>query len=704
MKIEKIEIQNFQSYFGKTEIEFSSGTNLILGSIAKGKSKLFDAFYWSLFGQIYITNDGWYLTDKFDTPTFVNDKAKVDCRVGSDVILSVKIYLNDLTNATTTTESCIIYRKIICTKNSENEWDMSRSEILIEYVEDHDDKLIDNQADAKYFIDKMFPVRIRNYMWFQGEALDQLIDFKNKATFEKAIEQVSYYPMYETLEDIVESAAKKIAKEKKRKEDKLHGDNNKYKRIRKSISDLEIKIRNEEKKKMELTKWLESSEELIDSTKKKLDGYTDFPPLHNKEKEIERKFQTVCDKIENLNSSQKVNFQEKWMIKGVSHLIDSASENLKKIDLELTGENSMSLETPEKAYLQKMVKAKKCLVCNSNSKESLSAIKKRIKDQEDHFSKLNEEKYLSRILNQLIHYPTMIRNSLTSIDKDMDSYYSEIKSKNKDKKKLREEGNKVKDEIDVLVRKYKINIGKAVDEHKTQTDKYGSLLRQIGQYRTSIQRIDASLKQLKLDKESKEEELGKLNLDEGEKIVESKWLKLIQEINKAITTTKENAFNDLIRNIEKRSNKYYHGITKHNKAIDGNIMITDSLDIERVQLLKNGNFKILPNPNTGNLTLIKMCILNSIISLNEEKSGVAYPFITDAPTSALDEDTSYAYLMSISETFKQSIIITKDISKEKIKDLKKNKNITSIYTLETEGPKNETFTTMNSYTQVNKKL
>ena len=53
MLIKNLTIQNFQSYYGVTSIDFSIGLNLIIGNGGKGKSKLFNAFYWVLFGDIY---------------------------------------------------------------------------------------------------------------------------------------------------------------------------------------------------------------------------------------------------------------------------------------------------------------------------------------------------------------------------------------------------------------------------------------------------------------------------------------------------------------------------------------------------------------------------------------------------------------------------------------------------------------------------
>ena len=108
MIIKNITIENFQSYYGNQTLEFSKGLNLIVGNGGKGKSKLFNAFYWVLFGKIYVTEYGWCSTD--DLPykytgavkakvmkrhEFINKKALFEAQVGSDVQTSVHIELED---------------------------------------------------------------------------------------------------------------------------------------------------------------------------------------------------------------------------------------------------------------------------------------------------------------------------------------------------------------------------------------------------------------------------------------------------------------------------------------------------------------------------------------------------------------------------------------------------------------------------------
>ena len=61
MLIKSIKLKNFQCYFGdEHEINFTTGLNIITGSIASGKSKLFDAT-WRLHQHGWNRNLSWHL-------------------------------------------------------------------------------------------------------------------------------------------------------------------------------------------------------------------------------------------------------------------------------------------------------------------------------------------------------------------------------------------------------------------------------------------------------------------------------------------------------------------------------------------------------------------------------------------------------------------------------------------------------------------
>ena len=81
-----------------------------------------------------------------------------------------------------------------------------------------------------------------------------------------------------------------------------------------------------------------------------------------------------------------------------------------------------------------------------------------------------------------------------------------------------------------------------------------------------------------------------------------------------------------------------------------------------------------------------MSIINALLSLNQEAMGTYYPFISDAPTSSFDLETTHKYLLGIKDIFGQSIILTKDVDlfSDKYLDIQNQSKISRIYNLESE--------------------
>jgi DNA sulfur modification protein DndD len=79
-----------------------------------------------------------------------------------------------------------------------------------------------------------------------------------------------------------------------------------------------------------------------------------------------------------------------------------------------------------------------------------------------------------------------------------------------------------------------------------------------------------------------------------------------------------------------------------------------------------------------------MSIINAMLSLNQDAIGTFYPFISDAPTSSFDFETTHKYLLGIKDIFEQSIIMTKDvdIESENYQDLASQNKVSRIYLLD----------------------
>ena len=94
MIIKKISLENFQCYCGslsENEFDFSEGVNIITGNNGAGKSKLFNAFYWVLFGQIFTSHE--WLPGKQLGHSFVSNRAKAKAGDEERVNCSVQLIL-----------------------------------------------------------------------------------------------------------------------------------------------------------------------------------------------------------------------------------------------------------------------------------------------------------------------------------------------------------------------------------------------------------------------------------------------------------------------------------------------------------------------------------------------------------------------------------------------------------------------------------
>lgn len=172
MRIRKIKIENFQSYYEIQTLEFSDGLNLIIGNGGKGKSKLFNAFYWVLFGRIYVTGVGWCTTDslpqsaKFSMQRyeFINKRALYNASVNDEVISSVQIELEDDKGI-----NYIIDRSVSALRLDSEEWDSKdawqvRPNILKVSFDSPTGTRVLNDIMAEDKINELFPDGIRNYI------------------------------------------------------------------------------------------------------------------------------------------------------------------------------------------------------------------------------------------------------------------------------------------------------------------------------------------------------------------------------------------------------------------------------------------------------------------------------------------------------------------------------------------------------------
>ena len=105
------------------------------------------------------------------------------------------------------------------------------------------------------------------------------------------------------------------------------------------------------------------------------------------------------------------------------------------------------------------------------------------------------------------------------------------------------------------------------------------------------------------------------------------------------------------------ANEYYSEMTKDNAALVGTVKIdTETSEIYTVD--EKGNR--IRNINQANRISIQLAVIASILSVAQEQFNQQYPFVTDAPVSALGGDNKLRTIQTMINAFEQSIIIIKD--------------------------------------------
>lgn len=690
-------------FFGETKIEFEKGLNLVLGDIGKGKTTFFNAFYWCLYDEIYITDEGWFKTKDLNT-SFVNERARVILSDNDQIETSVKIVVEKFDKDYNSSIEYNIVKRCLFKKTKEDHLEEISTSLILSYFEPREGDVNLHNNNAKSFIESfIFPNKISPYIWFQGESIDKLIDLKDSLTFKKAIEYLSYLKYYDNIFNIVNSANNALEKEKRKKISR-DNTNQRY------FNEINEKIKTAEKRKSEyeilLKKRLEEKEEVLNKileTEKLLNNFDKFPELKTKKTLLENEIKSLNDKIDQKDIEERINFSKKWMLKGLTPLLKDAGKQLTEFEVwrqkQIKKEVSLPEDVPGDQYIQLMLDAKRCLLCEREAhedSEAYLAIKNKL-NRRPKSELLNPEmEDLNNKVNSLKYWPKKIISKLDDVDEEIKTSKKSIQDLIKTRNERIEQQKEVISEIENVQKKYNINLDIAAADSVKNRNSFKYFTERKNELTIEIDHIERKIGEFESEIKKNNDELNKLSGKNSEKIPEVELIKYSELIRDLIKKVRENEYKELVADIEKRANKQYRKIAEVNNSIKGVIKINPETNIINVYD-EDGKSWI---PSTGHLTLIKMSIINAIITKSNEYKGQSFPFITDAPSSSLDDPTTRSYSEVISDIFEQSIIMTKDLISIK-SELSKDSRVKKLMILETktEGVDGKA-TLSNTYTTI----
>lgn len=641
MMILSIEIQNFLSFYDVNRFEFDEGPTIIIGQNRTGKSKLFDAFSWALYDKAFKSEEEEWGKTREWKDNIINKYSKHLCKDGESAMAQVVLEVVGDDGL-----KYIIDRSYRISK-AKGKWNCpDYSEInFCKIHPDTGDNTPYFSKEAEDEILSLFPENLSKYFLFQGESIGQIMSLHKRSAFRSALNDLSQIKVFEIIRNNSDKVYNKIQKEF----------------LNKKSEDTNV---TEEKK--ELSEEVESLKKLIKDYSDQLDTAENEKKIAEGELEkIENKLDQYAEisekvqKIKGLSDSVKLKHQER------KNYYDQASKLLfnnwmfaqtdKKIKkfLSIHKKGVVEKKYPERIlqdYLKEMLKEEICKVC-------LSKAPKGSKNY-NNIERLLDDKALDEdiaVINTLVSNASVYLNDVNNIikevkdfEKDVDKIDGEIKSlKNSisiSEKELKEmvpekeiSIEEIKNINDIKDSRNNIKTDlKKIDENKISIN--NKLQQYEEQERTANQKLQQLVESIGTEKEKEKEKLAKIIKDISEQFYDMFYQKLISDIEKA-------------------ANKFYFDMTDLNKAISGKVKI-DPENNEIYTYDEEGN-RIF-NINQANKVSLQISFIAAILAVSNKFWNRNFPFIADAPISALGGDNKVPAVKTITEIFKQSIILLKD--------------------------------------------
>lgn len=700
MIIKKIQLSDFKSYYGKQEFEFEEGLNIISGKIGTGKTSLFEAFQWVLLDELSQNNkieQNFILNKKHEQESKKNKSEKIKSQV--------KIHVK---------ENNIVYyiTKENTYKLNGETYVFFDSDLSIFYNEPRtgNSKIVKDKREIEAKLDILFPEKLRKYLLFKGESLNELIDFSNPNTLEQAVKQISYLPLFTRMLKIVNNI---IDKTDKKYRNILRANTREQKRfdeLEKSLEDKENKVKKHKANFEEIDEDIETLESEESKYIEKLNFIAGFPELKEEESKLKYDKKRLLDSLERLDKENKQLYINKWILAGTEPLLDKAEKELRKFISWRQNEIAINKEQLEEGVpgdhlIRRMIEEKKCLICGTEEDEKpdlLDILKTHLDENKKIKNVLSDEvEDLNEKVRDIVKNVSPIKLSITRVNSEISDRIRLISEKEDEISKNSEDLNKISDKIKTLISEkgygiLELNpttinsaIKRVKDALKTKKSQWNFYDREIKSLTPEINALKSKLESL-----IPPEDTNIKNLPEKKSLLYLQDIKSL--INKKVQLEKI----DLIKKIESEANNIQRKIVTQSKDNDIIVLYTkiNQADYSISFVDKDGN----PNPGHGaQKTLAKMSIISSVLKLSNDYKNESYPFIVDAPASNFDDTITKPFIKSVAQNFTQGIVILKDIHLE-IDEYKNESFTKSIYAIDkvTDGSDESTIT--NNYTKIKK--
>lgn len=669
MIIQKIEIENFRSYYKKNTFELTNGLNLIIGSNGDGKTTFYEALEW------LFRTDG---TNRMDTKLI--SKKRIDelfANDSDDVRVAMTYeHRGDLK---------ILEKMFHFTKSFDGE--ISTSNYTFSLIENNGvERIVKDGARFDYDL----PSEIRRYTMFKGES--DLDVFQNSNALKMLVETFSDVKDFEAYFSFMEYASKKAdqARDNAQKLDKKNTD--RIKDLNKTIeyesstlADIEREIKNKENEATNFEALLKSIEQSKEASSLLI--------------AVNRRIETLSKKRSDTQARIDENYtinllDDMWILMGFGDIAEEYSNKVSEVDkkrrkleqdylLTAGAEKAIKkmqtdfvplpVHIPGQKVMQEMLDEEVCKICGRPAKkhsEPWEFMLQRLEEYKQSLKVPDEEEvppyYANDYVVELQKRDTTLNDNLAEITKLRHKIQEAIAFNNR----LHDDVKKIDANLNVEFEQKKRILAQTDGLTEEQLlANYENISNWIEQKNKAENRIDTLKKQRAIHRADLEKAQNDLsNLAEGTSAaIYAKTALIIRQISEAFKTAKETNKKRLLHSIEDESNIFLEKLNTND--FKGTIRILEKANGQGEAVLMNNDNTRIFNPNTALRTTYLMSVLFAIGKLSSEKDETEFPLLFDAPTSSFTEAKESEFFNVISTLDKQVIIVTKSFLTEKNGDV-----------------------------------
>lgn len=675
MKLNKIIIKNFRSYYGENCFELSDGLTLVIGDNGDGKTTFFEALEW-LFDTSKDNKSESNISEMRKAEMGIGDSDEVSVTMtfdhrGEKEICKKFIFEKDTNGSVRTRDFSFVGYEIVGAERY--------------------------KRDGKILLESCFDTVIRRYCLFKGErelnvfdnntALKTLVDtFSGIKQFDNLVELTTYFE--QQSDNLVTKELKKDKKQEeviKRLEYELSKVQSDISDVRhdisikeKAVSDYETRLRvlEENQDACENLQDINARIEQKKIEQRRLMGYInlDYNAMLLDDMWILRAFPSILSEYQKKVSS--LSREKRKLQKAEDERIaveKGKQEAIKEIQKLANDATPLPWNLPDKETMQEMIDDEICKVCGRPAEKGSDAydfMVNKLNEYLDHIRKeseaaqqqetpikpLFENTYINELHTRSIQLSGDTEQELMGLATAIADRLSFVQSRKQDLERVNKDLTEAEDaKMQLLIQTPDLTEEMLIKNFKdfkglSDSSKRASL---------DLQELNHELEVLEAQKQELKERQNQIVPSNGIVRVYQKVHITLERIMKAFEAAKNRNVEEFIQTLEEQANIYlkklnaddFRGVIKIKRTADGSARIN----------LYSSNDTLIANPGGAQKTTMYMSVLFAISKITTLKRDEDYPLIFDAPTSSFGEFKEDIFYNIIDNIDKQCVIFTKDL-------------------------------------------